>query len=131
MKVVLTSETHPEHSNLFRIDGTNAWASEDADFSSFDGVIKGGLFYGGTFKGGMFEGGMFEGGTFAQGKYPYVLYLRHTINLYDTGIVRAGCETIDKHWSGEEIRLLGNDYNYTREEIEQALSFIKFLLSLK
>ena len=95
-------------------------------------VIRGGDFYGGDFRGGNFYGGDFRGGNFHGGDYEVSMLQiqgsKHFCYAYfeDDGSIclGIGCERHSIEWWIESYSEIGNNENYTAEQVDEYKLYI-------
>ncbi len=108
---------------------------EKANFRGGDfygGDFYGGYFYGGYFHGGDFYGGYFYGGNFRGGDYEVSMLQiqgsKHFCYAYfeDDGSIclGIGCERHSIEWWIESYSEIGNNENYTAEQVDEYKLYI-------
>jgi hypothetical protein len=96
------------------------------------GDFHGGNFYGGNFRGGNFRGGDFRGGNFYGGYYEVSMLQiqgsKHFCYAYfeDDGSIclGIGCERHSIEWWIESYSEIGNNENYTAEQVDEYKLYI-------
>jgi len=109
------------------IRGGEIWGGEILGGEIRGGVIRGGVIRGGVIRGGVIRGGVILGGVILKSPLQFQGSGHFSI-VCKPGFLKIGCNEFDfKYWS-KNFKLIGEENNYTEQEISEYGMWIKIVL---